>query len=170
VNAPTVKPMEIELPDEVVTKIKPVRKKREPKVVPSVTETVEENTDKESNKNISLPELEKPDEKVQKKIDKPKPKKSAAKKQAGTKHADLMREQGKGIFAPKTLSPELQELCGKNKMARTDVVKEIWKYIKLNQLNQGRIITPDNKLGKVFQKERFDMMEIPKMLFQHLSD
>ena len=103
---------------------------------------------------------------VQKKIMK---KKSGAKKEAGAKHALEMREKGKGIFAPKKLSPQLAAICGKETMARTDTVKCIWSYIKEHKLNEGRLIRPDSKLFLVFPKKEFDMMEIPKMLFSHLS-
>lgn len=60
-----------------------------------------------------------------------------------------MKKAGKGIFAVKTLSADLAAICGKNKMARTEVTKSIWGYIKKNKLNKGRTITPDAKLKKV---------------------
>ena len=60
-----------------------------------------------------------------------------------------MKKAGKGIFAVKTLSADLAAICGKNKMARTEVTKSIWGYIKKNKLSKGRTITPDAKLKKV---------------------
>ena len=41
-----------------------------------------------------------------------------------------MKKAGKGIFAPKTLSPALAAICGKKVMPRTEVTKQIWVYIK----------------------------------------
>ena len=130
---------------EVVEKVRKPRAKKTVPVEENVTTTPEE---------------------VQKKITK---KKSNAKKEAGAKHALEMRQKGKGIFAPKTLSPELAAICGQATMARTDTVRAVWTYIKEKKLNEGRIIRPDTLLSRVFPKKEFDMMEIPKMLFVHLS-
>merc|ERR1712205_235913 len=73
--------------------------------------------------------------------------KSKASKAAGKKNAAAMKK-GIGLFATKTLSADLAAICGKNKMARTEVVKALWAYIKKNKLNKGRTITPDAKLKK----------------------
>ena len=75
--------------------------------------------------------------------------KSKASKAAGKKNAAAMKKKGIGLFATKTLSADLAAICGKNKMARTEVVKALWAYIKKNKLNKGRTITPDAKLKKV---------------------
>ncbi|KAJ3697093.1 hypothetical protein LUZ61_000798 [Rhynchospora tenuis] len=42
--------------------------------------------------------------------------------------------QGKGIMKPRPISAELQELVGAPEMARTDVIKAVWAYIKDNNL------------------------------------
>merc|ERR1712118_275721 len=65
-----------------------------------------------------------------------------SKKAAGKANALAMG--GVGIFAPKVLSPALATICGGKKMARTEVTKKIWAYIKKNSLNQGRTIKPDS--------------------------
>ena len=59
------------------------------------------------------------------------------------------KKKGIGLFATKTLSADLAAICGKNKMARPEVVKSLWVYIKKNKLSKGRTITPDAKLKKV---------------------
>merc|ERR1712230_329619 len=69
-----------------------------------------------------------------------------AMKAAGKKNALAMKKKGVGIFAPKVLSPALATICGGKKMARTEVTKKIWAYIKKNSLNQGRTIKPDSTL------------------------
>ena len=46
---------------------------------------------------------------------------SKEKKAAGAKNAAAMKKAGKGIFAPKTLSPALAAICGKKVMPRTEV-------------------------------------------------
>ena len=61
----------------------------------------------------------------------------------------MMKKKGIGLFATKTLSADLAAICGKNKMARPEVVKSLWVYIKKNKLSKGRTITPDAKLKKV---------------------
>merc|ERR1712216_978125 len=66
--------------------------------------------------------------------------KSKASKAAGKKNAAAMNKKGIGLFATKTLSADLAAICGKNKMARTEVVKALWAYIKKNKLNKGRTI------------------------------
>merc|ERR1712096_204772 len=75
--------------------------------------------------------------------------KSAKSKAAGRKKALAMKAKGLGIFAPKTLSKELAAICGGNKMARTQVVKKVWAYIKSRKLNKGRTINPDATLKAV---------------------
>merc|ERR1712096_114052 len=75
--------------------------------------------------------------------------KSAKSKAAGRKKALAMKAKGLGIFAPKTLSKELAGICGGNKMARTQVVKKVWAYIKSRKLNKGRTINPDATLKAV---------------------
>merc|ERR1712124_164549 len=56
--------------------------------------------------------------------------KSKASKAAGKKTAAAQKKKGVGLFAVKTLSADLAAICGKNKMARPDVVKSIWAYIR----------------------------------------
>merc|ERR1711937_607616 len=73
-----------------------------------------------------------------------------AKKAAGKANALAMKKKGVGIFAPKVLSPALATICGGKKMARTEVTKKIWAYIKKNSLNQGRTIKPDSTLKAIF--------------------
>ena len=46
---------------------------------------------------------------------------SKEKKAAGAKRAAAMKKAGKGIFAPKTLSPALAAICGKKVLPRTEV-------------------------------------------------
>merc|ERR1711924_476087 len=75
--------------------------------------------------------------------------KSKAMKAVGKKSAAAMKKKGVGLFAVKTLSADLAAICGKNKMARTEVTKALWAYFKKNKLSKGRTITPDAKLKKV---------------------
>merc|ERR1712167_448913 len=63
--------------------------------------------------------------------------KSKASKAAGKKIAAAQKKKGIGLFATKTLSADLAAICGKNKMARPEVVKSLWVYIKKNKLSKG---------------------------------
>merc|ERR1711900_83986 len=73
--------------------------------------------------------------------------KSASRKAQGKKLAARMKAKGKGIFAPKSLSPALAGIVGKNKASRPEVMKGVWRYIKSKKLNNGRIIKADGKLA-----------------------
>merc|ERR1712070_1083061 len=88
---------------------------------------------------------------------------------ASKKKAAAMKKAGKGLFAPKTLSPALAAICGGKSMPRTEVTKKIWLYIKKNKLNEGRIIKPDKTLKAVFPLASLDMLKLPGYVSKHLS-
>merc|ERR1711865_1003882 len=88
---------------------------------------------------------------------------------AGKKSVLRMKAKGIGLFASKSLSADLAAICGKNKMARTEVTKALWGYIKKNKLNKGRIIHPDAKLKKVLPANSLSMFKMPGMLTKHLK-
>ena len=92
-----------------------------------------------------------------------------AKKAAGKANALAMKKKGVGIFAPKVLSPALATICGGKKMARTEVTKKIWAYIKKNSLNQGRTIKPDSTLKAIFPVASIDMLKMAGYVSKHLS-
>merc|ERR1711981_1243033 len=92
-----------------------------------------------------------------------------AKKANGKKQALAQKKKGVGIFAPKSLSAELAAICGGKSMARTEVTKKLWAYIKAKKLSSGRTITPDAALSKVFPKKSLSMFEMPKMVSAHLK-
>merc|ERR1712196_82036 len=99
-------------------------------------------------------------------------KRTAGKKAAkanGKKMAAAMKKKGVGIFAPKTLSPALAAICGGKSMARTEVTKKLWVYIKKNSLNQGRVIKPDATLKAIFPVASIDMLKMPSYVSKHLS-
>merc|ERR1712216_939859 len=95
--------------------------------------------------------------------------KSKASKAAGKKIAAAQKKKGIGPFATKTLSADLAAICGKNKMARTELVKALWAYIKNNKLNKGRTITPDAKLKKVLPAASLSMFKIATHLKKHIK-
>lgn len=69
-------------------------------------------------------------------------------------------------------SEDLAAVVGAGTMARGEVVSKVWEYIKANKLQNpkdGREIIADEKLKKVFGKDRATMFEMNKYLAQHLS-
>merc|ERR1711904_161714 len=87
----------------------------------------------------------------------------------GKKNALAMKKAGKGIFAKKTLSPALVAICGAKTLARTEVTKKIWEYIKKNKLNEGRVIKPDSTLKAIFPVASIDMLKMAGYVSKHLS-
>jgi upstream activation factor subunit UAF30 len=69
-------------------------------------------------------------------------------------------------------SEELAAVVGSDKLARGEVVSKVWEYIKANKLQNpkdGREILADDKLRKVFGKDKVTMFEMNKHLAQHLK-
>merc|ERR1711990_1391779 len=79
------------------------------------------------------------------------------------------QKAGKGIFAPKALSPAMADICGAKSLPRTEVTKKIWAYIKAKKLNEGRIIKPDQKLKGIFPVASIDMLKMAGYVSKHLS-
>jgi upstream activation factor subunit UAF30 len=73
---------------------------------------------------------------------------------------------------PLTLSPQLALVLGSKPMARTQVVKNLWVYIKKNKLQDSknrRNINADAKLKAVFGKGTVNMFEMTKLVSKHLK-
>lgn len=71
-----------------------------------------------------------------------------------------------------TPSAELAAVIGTTPMARTEVVKELWDYIKKHNLqnpSNKRNILADAKLEKVFGKKEVTMFELAGIVGKHLS-
>jgi len=73
---------------------------------------------------------------------------------------------------PLTPSPELAEIVGKDMLPRGQVVSKVWEYIRKHNLQNPadkREILADDKLKKVFGRDKCTMFEMNKYLAQHLS-
>merc|ERR1719316_2268693 len=90
-------------------------------------------------------------------------------KAGGQKAILSAKKKGIGLFAPVNLSPKLAAICGGKKMARTEVTKKLWAYIKAKKLNEGRIIKPDGALKEIFPVAKIDMLKMPSYVGKHLS-
>jgi upstream activation factor subunit UAF30 len=68
-------------------------------------------------------------------------------------------------------SAELAAVIGSRPLPRGQVVRKIWGYIRSHNLQNPenrREILADDKLRKVFGKEKVTMFEMNKYLAQHL--
>jgi chromatin remodeling complex protein RSC6 len=73
---------------------------------------------------------------------------------------------------PLNVSPELAAVVGNGPMPRSEVVKQLWAYIKKNGLQDEknkRNIHADANLKKVFGKDEVNMFEMTKLVSKHLS-
>lgn len=75
---------------------------------------------------------------------------------------------------PVGVSEALAAIVGKGPMARTEVTKKLWEYIKKNKLqdpNNKRNIVPDEKLAKVFgSSQAIDMFKMTSKVSKHLHE
>ena len=98
---------------------------------------------------------------------------ATAKQEAGAKKAaDKQTKAGTGIHAPVQPSPELGEVVGKDKLPRSEVISKVWDYIKSNNLQNPenkREIVADDKLKKVFGKDKVTMFEMNKYISAHVK-
>ncbi|XP_042509582.1 protein TRI1-like [Macadamia integrifolia] len=76
-----------------------------------------------------------------------------------------------GIFKVTPVSPAMRQFLGVSEASRTDAVKKIWDYIKLNSLQNPankREIRCDEKLKTIFDgKETVGFLDIGKLLSPH---
>jgi DNA topoisomerase III len=97
-------------------------------------------------------------------------KKAPAKKAAPAKKVAVKapRKPGAGLKP----SPQLAAVIGADPVARTEVVKKLWDYIKANGLQDAtnkRAINADDKLLPVFGKPQVTMFELAGIVGRHLT-
>jgi DNA topoisomerase-3 len=107
--------------------------------------------------------------------------KSAAKSPAAKKTSATAKKAVKSaaVKAPRkaavgnlTPSAELAAVIGEGKVARTEVIKKIWDYIKTHNLQDSankRAINADAKLRPVFGKDQITMFELAGIVGKHMS-
>ncbi|PIR84027.1 hypothetical protein COU18_01305 [Candidatus Kaiserbacteria bacterium CG10_big_fil_rev_8_21_14_0_10_51_14] len=85
----------------------------------------------------------------------------------------MVRKANPALLKPMNLSAELEAVVGKGPMARGQVVKQIWVYIKKHNLQNPqnkRNILADEKLKVIFGgKGEVTMFEMTKLVSAHLS-
>lgn len=70
-----------------------------------------------------------------------------------------------------SLSPELAEVVGSDAMARPQIVKALWEYIRENDLqdpNNKRVIILDERMRNVFQRDTVTMFSMNKFMKRHV--
>lgn len=86
----------------------------------------------------------------------------------------MPRKANPALMKPLNLSAELEAVTGAGPMARGQVVKKVWEYIKANNLQNPankRNILADDKLRPLFGgKDEVTMFEMTKLISQHLTD
>lgn len=84
---------------------------------------------------------------------------------AGAKPANALQQ-------PLQPSPELAAVVGAGPISRGEVVSKVWEHIKAHNLQNPenrREILADDKLKKVFGRDKVTMFEMNKYLAQHLK-
>ena len=98
---------------------------------------------------------------------------ATAKQEAGAKKAATKQtNSGTGIHAPVQPSPELGAVVGNDKLPRSQVISKVWDHIKKNNLQNPenkREILADDKLKKIFGKDRCSMFEMNKHISAHVK-
>ena len=86
--------------------------------------------------------------------------------------AKTQEAKGTGIHAPVTPSKELGAVVGADAMPRSQVISKVWEYIKAHNLQNPenkREIVADDKLKKVFGKDKVTMFEMNKYISAHVK-
>ncbi len=85
----------------------------------------------------------------------------------------MARKPNAAFMKPMNISSELAAVIGGDPKPRTEVTKQLWAYIKSNNLQDPankRNINADAKLKAVFGgKSQVNMFEMTKLVNAHLS-
>lgn len=85
----------------------------------------------------------------------------------------MVRKANPALLKPLNLSSDLEAVVGKGPMPRSEVVKQLWAYIKKHGLQDEknkRNINADDNLRKVFGgKGTVNMFEMTKLVSAHMK-
>merc|ERR1712020_447130 len=102
------------------------------------------------------------------------PKKSSPKKNQKTESPVKEKRQTPAAFTKKfKLSKDLSAIIGMKEASRSEIVKELWAYLKKNNLQDPEAkqwFTPDKKMAKVFGNEKIKGFAMTKFINSHLSE
>ncbi len=88
-----------------------------------------------------------------------------------SKAASARMDTGTGLFKPVRLSPQLAALCdGRTVMARQDIIKAVWSYIRRNNLKgpPGEPIMCDPPMERVFGTKELSVQGVMKGITKHV--
>ena len=80
--------------------------------------------------------------------------------------------QGNRLTKKMKLSSDLADVVGKKEASRAECIKQLWAYIKKNNLQDPenkQFFVPDKKMAKVFGNDRIRAFGMAKFLSAHLS-
>lgn len=112
-----------------------------------------------------------PAKKAAAKVAAPAPK-AAAKKTAAKKAPATKRTVNAAFMKALTPSSALAAIVGGKPLPRTEVVKQMWVYIKKHKLQDDvnkRLVNADAKLKEVFGKAQVTMFEMAGLIGKHLK-
>ncbi|KAL6651579.1 hypothetical protein ACP70R_010504 [Stipagrostis hirtigluma subsp. patula] len=99
---------------------------------------------------------------------------AAAQAATDNKESASKRKRGGpgGLNKVCAVSPELQTIVGETAMSRTQIVKQLWAYIRQNNLqdpDDKRKIICNDELRVVFGTDTTDMFKMNKLLAKHIT-
>jgi chromatin remodeling complex protein RSC6 len=82
------------------------------------------------------------------------------------------RQPSAAFMKPVQPDQRLSEIIGGEPMPRTEVMRKLWDYIRGHNLQDPEnrtFIKADEKLRDIFGKDRVNMFEMTKLVFQHVT-
>merc|ERR1712156_592602 len=102
------------------------------------------------------------------------PNKSSPKKSKKTESPVKEKRPTPAAFTKKfKLSKDLSAIIGMKEASRPEITKELWAYLKKNNLQDPEAkqwFTPDKKMAKVFGSEKMKGFAMTKFINSHLSE
>ncbi|XP_052625370.1 upstream activation factor subunit spp27 isoform X1 [Lactuca sativa] len=98
-------------------------------------------------------------------------KNGGSRKKGSKKENTEVKKKGGGFTKLCTLSPQLQKFIGVPELARTEVVKQMWGYIREHDLQDPanrKNIRCDEALRELFEVDTIDMFQMNKALAKHI--
>ncbi|CAI0375442.1 unnamed protein product, partial [Linum tenue] len=116
-------------------------------------------------------EVEEDEEEEEETVGRSSKRKTRAKGRSRKQPEEGKKSAGGGFTKLCRLSPQLEEFLGAPEMARTEVVKQLWVYIKEKELqdpSNKRNILCDEPLRTIFCVDSINMFEMNKALTKHI--
>merc|ERR1711992_391870 len=89
------------------------------------------------------------------------------------KSSQITMPKGSGLTKPMKLSAELADIVGKKEASRAECIKQLWAYLKKNNLQDPenkQFFIPDKKMAKVFGNDKIRAFGMAKFLSAHLFE